>query len=68
MDKHMRSIIKVRHPIFWYQLLLSLALGNCAPTKVVGFRTSDLAVNLTGNTFQGRLSYITVSSISRKLC
>ena len=51
MDKHMRGTIEVRHPVFWYQLLLIFALSDCAPAKLVGFRTSDLAVNLICNPF-----------------
>jgi len=67
MDKHMRGTIKVRHPVLWYQLLLIFALSDCAPAKLVGFRTSDLAVNFIRNPFLGRLSCISVSSSSLKL-
>lgn len=51
MNKHVWGIVKVRHPIFWYQLLLIFALGDGAPAKLVGFRTSDLTVNLTRDPF-----------------
>ncbi len=51
IDKHMRGIVKVWHPVFWYQLLLIFALSDRAPAKLVGFRASDLAVNLVCDPF-----------------
>jgi hypothetical protein len=54
----MRRMVKIRHPILWYQLLLVFALGNGAPTELVRLGTGDLAVNLGCDPVKGRLPYM----------